>query len=128
MRLDSGRILALAASLLAIGTLLGAAGTHALRGALPAERFDFYMTAVRYQFLQALGLLGVGVAARSIDSALLRWAAGLLFTGIVLFCGSLYGLTFQAPRALSALTAVGGLTLVVGWTLFALAAWRSRQS
>ena len=128
MRLDSGRILALAASLLAIGTLLGAFGTHALRGALPADRLDFYMTAVRYQFLHALGLLGVGVAARTLDSAVLRWSAGLLFAGIVLFCGSLYGMTFEAPRALSALTAVGGLTLVVAWALFAFAAWRSRQS
>jgi uncharacterized membrane protein YgdD (TMEM256/DUF423 family) len=128
MRLDSGRILALAASLLAIGTLLGAFGTHALRGALPPDRLDFYTTGVRYQFLHALGLLGVGVAARTIDSAALRWAAGLLFAGIALFCGSLYGMTFQAPRALAALTAVGGVTLVVAWALFAFAAWRSRQS
>jgi uncharacterized membrane protein YgdD (TMEM256/DUF423 family) len=113
MRLDSGRILARAASLLALGTLLGAFDTHALRGALPADRRELYTRAVGNQFLQALGLLGVGVAACAVDCAELRSSAGLLFAGIVLFCCSLYGITFQA-RALSALTAVGGLTRVAG--------------
>jgi uncharacterized membrane protein YgdD (TMEM256/DUF423 family) len=127
MRLDSGRIIALAAGLLALGTLLGAFGTHALRGELPPDRLEFYMTAVRYQFIHALGLLGVGLAARQIDSAVLRAAAGVLFAGIVLFSGSLYCMTLDAPRALGAVTAVGGVALVVGWALFAWVAWNSRQ-
>jgi len=128
MRLDSGRILALAGSLLAVGTLLGAFGTHALQGELPPDRMSFYTTAVRYQFFHALGLLGVGLAARSMESAVLRWAAGLIFIGIVLFSGSLYGMTFKAPRALGAVTAAGGGALVAGWALFAAAAWRARQN
>jgi uncharacterized membrane protein YgdD (TMEM256/DUF423 family) len=128
MRLDSGRILTLACGLLALATLCGAFGTHALQGKLPPDRMEFYTTAVRYQFLHALGLLGIGLAARTIDSAVLRWAAGVLFAGIVLFCGSLYGMTLEAPRALGAVTALGGVALVVAWTLFALAAWHSRQS
>jgi uncharacterized membrane protein YgdD (TMEM256/DUF423 family) len=128
MRLDSGRILALAGSLLAVGTLLGAFGTHALQRELPSDRMSFYTTAVRYQFFHALGLLGVGLAARSVESAELRWAAGLILIGIVLFSGSLYGMTFAAPRALGAVTAAGGVALVAGWALFAFAAWRTRQS
>jgi uncharacterized membrane protein YgdD (TMEM256/DUF423 family) len=128
MRLDSGRILALAGGLLAIGTLLGAFGTHVLQGELPPDRMSFYTTAVRYQFFHALGLLGVGLAARSMESAVLRWAAGLILIGIVLFSGSLYGMTFEAPRALGAVTAAGGVALVAGWALFTFAAWRTRQS
>jgi uncharacterized membrane protein YgdD (TMEM256/DUF423 family) len=127
MRLDSGRIMALAAGLLAIGVLLGAFGTHALRGELPPDRLEFYMTAVHYQFIHALGLLGVGLAARQLDSAVLRAAAGVLFAGIVLFSGSLYCMTLDAPRALGVVTAVGGVALVVGWALFAWVAWNSRQ-
>jgi uncharacterized membrane protein YgdD (TMEM256/DUF423 family) len=126
MKFDSGRILTVAASLLAVGTLLGAFGAHALSGTLPPDRLEFFNTAVRFQFLHALGLLGVGVAARSIDSSLLRWGAGLLVAGIALFCGSLYGMTFEAPHALSALTAVGGGALVLAWLLVAIAAWRRR--
>jgi uncharacterized membrane protein YgdD (TMEM256/DUF423 family) len=116
-----------ACGLLALGTLFGAFGTHLLQGELPPDRMEFYTTAVRYQFFHALGLLGVGLAARAMDSAVLRWAAGMLFAGIVLFCGSLYGMTLDAPRALGALTALGGVALVAGWTLFAVAGWRSRQ-
>ena len=127
MKLDGGRIMALAAALLALGTLFGAYGTHALRGELPPDRLEFYMTAVHYQFINALGLLGVGLAARQIDSAVLRAAAAVLFAGVVLFSGSLYCMTLDAPRALGAVTAVGGMALVVGWALFAWVVWNSRQ-
>ncbi|MBV9911908.1 MAG: DUF423 domain-containing protein, partial [Sinobacteraceae bacterium] len=48
----------------------------------------------------------------------------LLLTGIVLFSGSLYALSFGAPRALGAVTPLGGLLLIAGWLLFAVAIWR----
>lgn len=121
-------MLTLAGGLLALATLLGAFGTHALQGQLPPDRMSFYTTAVRYQFLHALGLMGVGVAARTMNSALLRSSAWLLLIGIVLFCGTLYGMAFDASHALAALAAAGGVALVVGWALFAFAAWRTRQS
>jgi uncharacterized membrane protein YgdD (TMEM256/DUF423 family) len=126
MRLDGGRILAASGVLLALATLLGAFGAHALRGQLSAERLNVYLTADRYQFFNSLGLLGVGLAAREMDVALLRWAAALLLIGIVLFCGSLYVLTFGGPQALGFLTPAGGLLLIAGWVLFAIAMWRTR--
>jgi uncharacterized membrane protein YgdD (TMEM256/DUF423 family) len=128
VRLDSGRLLTLAGGLLALGVLLDAYGTHALQGELPPDRMSFYTTAVRYQFIHALGLLGIGLAARAIDSALLRWAAAIVLAGIVLFCASLYAMSFAAPRALGAATATGGSALILGWAMFAFAAWRNRQS
>lgn len=126
MRLDGGRILAASGVLLALATLLGAFGAHALRGQLSAERLNVYLTADRYQFFNSLGLLGVGLAAREMDVALLRWAAALLLIGIVLFCGSLYVLTFGGPQALGFLTPAGGLLLIAGWVLFTIAMWRTR--
>jgi uncharacterized membrane protein YgdD (TMEM256/DUF423 family) len=126
MRLDGGRILAASGVLLALATLLGAFGAHALRGQLSAERLNVYLTADRYQFFNSLGLLGVGLAAREMDVALLRWAAALLLIGIVLFCGSLYVLSFGGPQALGFLTPAGGLLLIAGWVLFAIAMWRTR--
>jgi uncharacterized membrane protein YgdD (TMEM256/DUF423 family) len=38
-----------------------------------------------------------------------------------LFSGSLYALTFGAPRALGIVTPVGGLALIAGWIAFAAA-------
>jgi uncharacterized membrane protein YgdD (TMEM256/DUF423 family) len=46
--------------------------------------------------------------------------------GAILFCGSLYALTFGAPRALGMLTPVGGIAMIVGWIVFAVGAWRGR--
>jgi uncharacterized membrane protein YgdD (TMEM256/DUF423 family) len=119
--MDGRRTLALAGLLLALATIFGAFGAHALRGSLPADRLEVYETAVRYHFFNALGLLGIGLALRSVDALLLRWSAVLVLTGVVLFSGSLYALTFGAPRALGVVTPVGGLALIAGWIAFAAA-------
>ena len=122
--MNSGRTLALAGVLLALATICGAFGAHALKGQLAPDRLMIWETAVRYQFFQALGLLGIGLVLRSLDGAALRAAALLIVLGIVLFCGSLYALSFGAPRALGVLTPVGGLAWVAGWLLFAGSVWR----
>ncbi len=122
--MDSRRTLVVAAVLIALATIMGAFGAHALRAQWSGERLQVYETAVRYHFYHALGLLALGVLLRSADAELLRWVALLLLTGIVLFSGSLYALSFGAPRALGAVTPLGGLLLIAGWLLFALAIWR----
>jgi uncharacterized membrane protein YgdD (TMEM256/DUF423 family) len=127
MRFDGARILTASGVLLALATLLGAFGAHALRGELPPDRLSVYLSADRYQFFHSLGLLGIGLAARAMDAALLRWAGGLILSGIVLFCGSLYLLSFGAPEVVGFLTPLGGLLLVAGWVAFAAAMWRARS-
>jgi len=121
---NSARTLALAGILLALATACGAFGAHALKGELPPERLALWETAVRYQFFHALGLMGVGIALRTIDAGTLRAAAALLVAGIVLFSGSLYALSLGAPRALGVLTPLGGLAWIGGWLLLAYGAWR----
>jgi len=121
---SSARTLAIAGLLLALATACGAFGAHALRTHLSAERLQLWDTAVRYQFFQALGLIGVGLALRTLDDGALRLAALLLVAGVVLFSGSLYALSFGAPRVLGVLTPLGGLAWIAAWLLFAWAAWR----
>lgn len=121
--MNSGRTLAIAGLLLALATACGAFGAHALKAHLAPERLQLWETAVRYQFFQALGLLGVGLALRSLDAAVLRNAAALIVVGVVLFSGSLYALSLGGPRVLGALTPVGGLAWIAGWLLFAYALW-----
>jgi len=128
----SGRVLALAALLLALATACGAFGAHALKSQLPPERLQVWDTAVRYQFFQALGLLAVGLTLRVLGAAappraagLVRTAAVLIATGVVLFCGSLYALALGAPRALGLLTPLGGVAWIAAWVLFGWAVWRA---
>jgi uncharacterized membrane protein YgdD (TMEM256/DUF423 family) len=122
---NSSRALALAGLLLALATAAGAFGAHALKGQLPAERLQLWDTAVRYHFFHALGLIGTGLALRTLDSGALRSAAALLAAGIVVFSGSLYALALGAPRALGVLTPLGGLAWIAAWVLFAWGTWRA---
>ncbi len=121
--MTSSRTLTLAGILLALATVFGAFGAHALKAQLSPDRLQIYETAVRYHFFHALGLLGIGLALRFIDAAALRWAAVLVLIGIVLFSGSLYALTFGAPRPFGIVTPFGGLALIAGWICFAAGVW-----
>lgn len=116
----------LAALLIALATILGAVGSHALQRQLSVTHLATYEIAVRYQFFHALGLLAIGLVMRGDNDKLMKTAASLVFCGVVLFSGSLYALAFAAPRSLGVITPVGGLLLIGGWLAFALSVWRSR--
>jgi uncharacterized membrane protein YgdD (TMEM256/DUF423 family) len=122
--MDARKTLAIAGALIALATVLGAFGAHALKAHLSQDKMLVYETAVRYHFIHALGLLAIGVLLRSLDGELLRWSAALVLIGIILFSGSLYWLTFGAPRVVGVVTPIGGLALIAGWILFATTMWR----
>ena len=123
--MNSGRTLATAGILLALAMVLGAFGAHALKAELSPERLQVYETAVMYHFFNALGLLGIGLTLRFVNSRAVRWAGVLVLICIVLFSCSLYALTFGAPRPIGIVTPFGGLALIAGWICFAAGVWRS---
>lgn len=122
--MNSRNILALGGVLVALATLLGAFGAHALQARLTPDRLAVYETAVRYHFFHALGLLAIGATMLNIDSRMLATSAWLILAGLVLFSGSIYILTFGAPRFIAMITPLGGSLLMVGWVLFAIAVLR----
>ncbi len=109
------------------GVALGAFGTHTLRAALEASgRLDTYQTAVHYQLVHALALLGAAWAAERWPGRFTR-LAGMLFTaGILLFSGSLYLLAIFNLGFMGAVAPFGGAALIAGWGCLAWAAWWSR--
>lgn len=114
---------------MALAVALGAFGAHALRAreaTLPLERgLASWETAVQYHLVHALGLLAVGVAAQGLDgmirSGWLQWSGGLIAAGMLLFCGSLYLMTLTGWRGLGPVTPIGGICLILGWLLLAVA-------
>lgn len=119
------RTLMAAGLLLAVATALGAFGSHALKPSLPPARFDSFQTGVSYQFFHALGLLGIGLLRQRFPQvAPLRIAAGLVVFGIALFSGSIYAMTFGAPRWLGMVAPIGGSSLIAAWLVFAWAVRR----
>jgi uncharacterized membrane protein YgdD (TMEM256/DUF423 family) len=50
--------------------------------------------------------------------------AGVAFiVGVVIFSGSLYTLSFTNIKWLGAITPLGGLAFIIGWSCLAVAAW-----
>lgn len=94
--------------------LAGAFAAHALRDRLEPEAIAIWHTAVDYQFLHALALLGLACLSRQ-AAPTLRWALRAFVAGIILFSGSLYALALGAPRWIGALTPFGGLAFLIGW-------------
>ena len=114
--------------LLALATLLGAFGSHALQAVVAPDRLAIWRTAVEYHFVQSLGLLGIGLLMlRWPESTGLRWPATLLLLGIALFCGGLYATVLGAPRGLNLIVPIGGLAFVAAWFGVAVVAWRRRE-
>ena len=125
-------ILMIGGLVMALATIFGALGAHALPGRLAPAQLQIYDTAVRFQFFQALGLLVLGAVARAGFSDSLQAAAILLVGGIITFCGSLYLLAFHvtlgARLVIGLATTLGGVLLISGWLMFALASWRGRRA
>jgi uncharacterized membrane protein YgdD (TMEM256/DUF423 family) len=116
----------LGALVLAAGVALGAVSAHAARSAPHPEAARLLQTAVLYQLVHGLGLVAVGILARLPEpSRLLALAGGLLFAGVVAFCGSLYSLAFAAV-SLGVLAPIGGSAFIAGWLALALWAVRAR--
>ena len=113
---------ALGAFIGALGVAAGAFGAHALAGKLAADRLELFELAARYQMIHALALIAAAWAAQRWPSALTSAAGWLLLVGVVIFCGTIYALAFGAPRILGAVTPIGGMSLIIGWVLLALAA------
>ena len=54
--------------------------------------------------------------------------AGYAFVGgVAIFSGTLYAMALGGPRWLGAVTPIGGLTLIVGWVLLAIAGWKTLE-
>ena len=108
---------------MALGVGLGAFGAHGLRDRLGSYA-PVYEKAVFYHFVHALGVLLVGILART--GASTARPAWLLAVGIIFFSGSLYALALSGQRILGAITPIGGLCFIAGWILLGVETLRSR--
>ena len=117
----------LGAALMMLGVGAGAFGAHGLKPYF--ERFPdlarTYETAVRYHVYHALGLFVAAWLADKYPTSLTTWAGYLMVAGIVIFSGSLYLLVVTRQGWLGAITPIGGVAFVAGWSCLLLVAWRA---
>jgi uncharacterized membrane protein YgdD (TMEM256/DUF423 family) len=121
MRPESRTLIFLAGILGFLGVAAGAFGTHALKDRLSPEMLAIFETGVRYHLIHVLALLGAAWVADRIPNNRPVWAGRLFMIGILVFSGSLYILALTGVRWLGAVTPLGGVCLLMGWILLALA-------
>lgn len=122
-------LIGVAAFLMAIATGLGAYASHGLDSVLDAEALSSFKTAVDYQFIHALGLIAVAIyGERHADAKLLVLAGLLLTLGIVLFSGGVYASSLGGPGWISSLAPTGGIGLIAGWLVVAIAMWQKPKT
>ena len=114
--------LAIASILGALSVAGGAFGAHALKGKLTETALGSFETGVRYQMYHAIALLLVALLITQHPDAKTLVATGWCFVaGVVLFSGSLYGLSLFGIKALGPVTPLGGVAFIAGWLCLALA-------
>jgi uncharacterized membrane protein YgdD (TMEM256/DUF423 family) len=102
------------------GVAAGAFGAHALRDALPGSLLGIFETGVRYQMYHAFALLATAVVAVRRPTRLVAAVGGLFAAGIAIFSGSLYLLSTTGILWLGAITPIGGVAFLAGWSLLAI--------
>jgi uncharacterized membrane protein YgdD (TMEM256/DUF423 family) len=114
---------------------LGAFGAHALKDTLAGmpggKGVETWHTATLYHLVHAVAALAAALAVTAGGETLppgarrpLRVAAMCWLAGVALFSGSLYWLALGGPKWLGPVTPLGGLALLAGWALVAVAGWR----
>ncbi len=110
------------------GVAMGAFGAHGLKTILSPEMLAVYKTAVDYQMWHALGLGLIAIFYQQVpDSIHLKRAGWLMFSGIILFSGSLYLLAILNIKWLGMLTPFGGVAFILAWTYVALFAYTTQK-
>ena len=110
----------------ALSVALGAFGAHGLKDKLNEYTLGIFETAVRYQFYHVFALLTVGLLFQYYNNGWMLWSGRLFIAGMILFCGSLYLLTYfiannnESMKWLGAVTPFGGLCFIAGWVCIAI--------
>jgi len=123
-----------AALLGALSVILGAFAAHGLKNMISERSVATFETAVRYQFYHVFALFIVAIIYKENRSGLVVWSGWFFILGILLFSGSLYGLTIvqgmvlPGYKWLGPVTPIGGAAFITGWILLFLSFWRSKQA
>lgn len=111
----------------AITVAMGAFGAHALKEKLNEYTLGIFETAVKYQFYHVFALMAAGILFQQFGNSYMLWGGRLFIAGTILFCGSLYALTYflannnDSMKWLGAVTPFGGLCFIAGWICMAIA-------
>ncbi|MBK9291177.1 MAG: DUF423 domain-containing protein [Bacteroidetes bacterium] len=127
------RIIVTGAALAALAVAAGAFGAHGLKGKISPADLANFETAVRYQLIHALAIILLGAISNQLQNKLATWSFRAFWFGVICFSGSLYLLSTKTLSSLELawlwpVTPLGGVSMILGWILLALAAYKSSNA
>jgi len=101
--------------------VLGAFAAHGLKQLISVESVQIFETGVKYQMYHALFLLFVGSTSYISDNSK-KTIYYFTVVGWLVFSGSIYGLATNLLtnfdfKSIAFITPIGGLCLIISWTL-----------
>lgn len=108
-------IIALGGFSACVAVAAGAFAAHGLKDLLSTEYLETFKTAADYQLAHSIGLVLIGILNQQNNSRSNIVSAIFMFTGIILFSGSLYLLTLSGVKWLGFITPVGGTCFLISW-------------
>lgn len=117
--------LVIASILGALSVIASSFATHALKEKLSQHFLEIFQTGSRLQMYHSLALLMVAflLTIEEEPQSLIVVAGSAFITGIVIFSGSLYALSLTGIKWLGAITPIGGVAFIIGWSCLAIAGW-----
>ena len=113
-----------------LGIILGAFAAHGLEKLVDADAVKSFETGVRYQLYHAFLLLILG-STSFVSLKLKNTILYLVIFGLIFFSGSIYGLATNSLvsfdfKTIALITPIGGLLLIVAWTVMLIGIMRSK--
>lgn len=112
--------------------VLGAFAAHKLKVMLSESALVTFQVGVQYHFYHSFALILLALLMLQLDlqHVSLRYAGFAFLTGIILFSGSLYGLSLGTMseaewKFLGPITPLGGLAFIAGWLLMSVGVYKS---
>ena len=114
-----------------LAIIFGAFGAHSLKQLLSVDQLNSFETGVKYQMYHALFLLLIGVN-NHVEIKTKKIIYWLVVIGILFFSGSIYLLSTMSIsninfKPIGFMTPIGGLLLILGWSLLFLHFIKKKQ-
>lgn len=108
-----------------ISVAAGAFGAHGLKASVTPEHLAVFETGARYHMYHALAIIAFAWLSSRSNGQLGNATGWCFLIGIIIFCGTLYAIPITKISKLGAITPIGGVLLMIGWLLLAIAAFKT---
>lgn len=126
------KIVVMAAVFGMLSVIIGAFGAHGLKPLISIDALQSFETGVKYQMYHALMLMFVGITT-IIPEKTKSVIFYLVVFGVVLFSGSIYGLSTNSLtsfnfKSIAFLTPIGGTFLIASWLFLLIGSMRYKEN